>query len=532
MSAAVAFVAIAITIVVLVAIANRIRVAYPIVLVLGGLAIGFIPGVPRISLPPDLVLIIFLPGLLYWESVTAPTSEFRRYATPIFFLAFGLVIATTVIVAIVAHAVVPAMGWGVAFVLGAVVSSTDEVAFSPVAERLRLPRHVIAIIEGESLINDATSLVLYAMAVGAVMSGTFSLVGASWHLVLAVVGSVAIGIAAGWTVIRSWRLMRDPELQAITSLLAPFLAYLPAQALGTSAVLAVVTTGLYVNRYSPFALEPNARLRVGGFWITIVFVLNAFIFVLVGLQFHPIVASLSRFAPSTLLAYGVVISATVIAMRVAWSFAQGLFPPFEAPKHEGGEWAHIAIEAWSGMRGGVSVAAALAIPLTLGARPFPDRDLIVFLTFCVLLATLVGQGGTLPLLIRWLRIKEDSSDLREERFALACTARVAIERLHEFERNGAVPPDIAATIASRYAARQKEFGATGGKARDKDDTVQRIHEVERKLIDAERRELVALRDRGTIDNTIMRRVQTLLDLEDMRLDLLESAMRTDIDAEE
>lgn len=532
MSAAFTFVAIATAIVLLVAIANRTRIAYPIVLVLGGLAIGFVPGVPRVTLPPELVLVIFLPGLLYWESVTAPTSEFRRYAFPIFLLAFGLVIATTIVVAAVAHAVVPGMGWGVAFVLGAVVSSTDEVAFSPVAERLRLPRHVIAIIEGESLVNDATSLVLYAMAVGAVVSGTFSLAGGSLYLFSAVAGSVALGIAAGWIVVSSWRVMPDPELQVITSLLAPFLAYLPAQALGASAVLAVVTTGLYVSRYSPFSLRPTARLRGSGFWITIVFVLNAFIFVLVGLQFQPILASLSRFAPSTLLAYGVIVSATVIAVRLAWNFAQGLFPPFETPAHQGSEWAHIAIEAWSGMRGGVSVAAALAIPLTLGARPFPDRDLIIFLTFCVLLATLVGQGGTLPLLIRWLRVTEDNSDLREERFALACTARVAIERLHEFTRKGVVPSEVAERIEAQYTARQRAFGATGGKDRPKEEMVGRIHDVERQLIDAERTELVALRDRGTIDNTIMRRVQTLLDLENLRLDLLEEAKRTDVDAEE
>jgi Na+/H+ antiporter len=533
MADAFTFVGIAATIVILVALANRLQIAYPIVLVLGGLAIGFIPGVPRISLPPDVLLIVVLPGLLYWEAVTAPTGEFRAYAVPIFALAVGLVLATTVAVALVAHAIVPGMPWAVAFVLGAVVSSTDEVAFTPVAERLQLPRHVIAIIEGESLINDATSLVLYAVAVGAVVTGSFSLTYAGLYFVSAAAASVAIGIAAGWIIVQAWRAIRDTSVQAIISIIAPFTSYLPAQALGVSAVLAVVTTGLFVSRYTPFAITPETRVRATGFWNTIVFVLNAFIFVLVGIQFHAIVGRLSRFAPVALIEYGVAVSLTVIVLRLAWTLAQGLLPSFGPKQHAGSEWAHLAIEAWSGMRGGVSLAAALAIPLMAGSARFPDRSLIIFLTFCVLLATLVGQGGTLPFVIRWLGIVDDGADVREQRFALACTARVALERLHELARGGAVPPEIVAAIEGRYAQRKREFGAMGGKTGDSAGsyTMQLDHEIERRLIDAERVELVALRDRGTIDNTVMRRVQFLLDIEQIKLDLLDAARRTDVDAE-
>jgi len=515
-----------------VAIANRLRVAYPIVLVLGGLAVGFIPGVPTVALPPEVVLILFLPGLLYWESVSAPTSEFRAQIGPIVLLAVGLVIVTTAVVAVVAHALIPGMGWAVAFVLGAIVSSTDEVAFTPVAERLRLPRHVIAIIEGESLINDATSLVLYATAVSAVVSGSFSLWYASLFFVIAVVGSIIVGVVAGWIVVRAWSVVRDSSLQTIISLMAPFLSYLPAQALHISAVLATVTTGLFVNRSSPFVLIPRARMRAAGFWTTIVFVLNALIFVLAGMQCHAIMQSLPRFSYGTLLLYGAAMAATVIVVRIAWLAAQGFLglARFRGTEHQ--LWRHIAVESWCGMRGGVSLAAAFAIPLVAGRAPFPNRDLIIFLTFCVMIATLVGQGGTLPILIRWLHIRSDSTDVKEESFALSCTAKVAVERLHELTREGKVSAANARWLEKRYAARQEAFGADAARSEPKLAALSDLFDVERQMIDAERKELVALRNRGTIDNTIMRRVQMLLDLEDMKIDLVERKKRTDIDATE
>src|SRR5271166_2092980 len=298
-------------IVLLVAVANRLGIAYPILLLLGGIAIGYIPGAPVLTMPPDLVLVVFLPPLLYWESVTAPESEFRTSAWWIFQLAFGLVIITTAAVAVVAHALVPALSWAVAFLLGAIVSSTDEVAFAPIAERLRVPRHVIATIEGESLVNDATSLILYAAALAAVVTGTFSLMHAAGTLVMSVVGAIAIGIIAGSIAVLAWHLVKDAMLQVVISLAVPYLSYLPAQHFGVSGVLAVVTTGLFVNRFTPTVLLPAARERATGFWVTIVFVTNAIIFVLVGTQLHSIMAGLTGYAPLALIGYGVAVSLTV-----------------------------------------------------------------------------------------------------------------------------------------------------------------------------------------------------------------------------
>jgi Na+/H+ antiporter len=529
-----AFLIVLAVIVVLVAIANRLGIAYPIVLLLGGIAIGYIPGAPVFTMPPELVLVVFLPPLLYWESITAPESEFRTSAFWIFQLAFGLVIITTAAVAVVAHALLPSLGWGVAFVLGAIVSSTDEVAFAPIAERLRVPRHVIATIEGESLINDATSLILYGTALAAVVTGTFSLWHAAGELLASVVGAILIGILAGTIAVIAWRFVRDANLQVVISLAAPYLSYLPAQHFGASGVLAVVTTGLFVNRFTPVVLLPAARERATGFWVTIVFVTNAIIFVLVGTQFHSIVAGLIGYSPLTLIGYGAAVSLTVIVVRFVWVFAQALLPATNEPEHVEGkaDWSHVAVLAWSGFRGGISLAAALAIPFETALGPFPQRDLIIFLTCCVLVATLVGQGATLPILIRWMRITDDGADANEERIALARTSQAALARIGRLEREGKASPAEAAWMRKRFQIRRREFDSVDEHvAAAVARTTAQHRDFESDLIDAQRAELIKLREQGTIDNTVLRRIQRLLDLESERLDLLGSTGHADVEGE-
>ncbi len=504
----------------LVALANRINVAYPIVLVLGGMAIGYIPHLPTVPLPPDLVLVVFLPPLLYWESVTAPTSEFRHGAWWIFQMAFGLVIITTIAVAWVVHAIVPEIGWGVAFVLGAIVSSTDEVAFSALADRLNVPRHIIGTIEGESLINDATSLILYAAAIAAVVGGSFSLLHAAGALALSVIEAIAIGLAVGGLGVLAWRAVKDDALQGIISLMIPFVSYLPAYYIGASGVLATVTTGLFVNRYTPIVLLPRAREMIGGFWVTIVFLLNAFIFVQVGIRFHAIFDSLRGDATWQLIWWGVAVSLTCIVVRLAWTFLQGFIPATNEPEHIDGraQWSHVAILGWTGMRGGVSLAAALAIPFETSAGTFPHRDLVIFLTFCVLLATLVVQGGTLPLLIRRLGVKDDGTDANEERVALAKTAKAALKRIAELERAGDIPPKVLASLRDRFRARWSEFAGDGNDETARHTALYRSTECD--LLDIQRKELIRLRNDGSIDNTVMRRIQRLLDLETAQVQLL------------
>jgi CPA1 family monovalent cation:H+ antiporter len=516
-----ALVVVFVAIIVLVAVANRINVAYPIVLLLGGMAIGFIPHVPTLPLPPDLVLVVFLPPLLYWESVTAPTSEFRAGALWIFQLAFGLVVLTTIVVAVVAHAIVPGMGWGIAFVLGAVVSSTDEVAFTAIADRLNVPRHIIGTIEGESLVNDATSLILYGVGIAAVVGTYFSVLHAAEALALSIVEAIAIGLAAGGLAVLAWRTIKDETLQGVISVVIPFVAYLPAYYIGASGVLATVTAGIFVSRYSPIVMLPRTREVLTGFWVTVVFLLNAFIFVEVGIRFRDILLHLRQYSPWQLIGWAAAIALTCIVVRLAWTFAQGLIPATNEPEHVEGkaDWSHVVILGWTGMRGGVSLAAALAIPLETATGFFPFRDLLIFLTFGVLLATLVGQGGTLPWLIRKLGVKDDGAAEQEERIALATTAHAALERIDDLEEADAFPREILELHRARLKARWDEFrqSATDPAAAR---VTARYRQAQCDLLDVQRQKLIELRKAGKIDNTVLRRVQRVLDLQTVEVQLL------------
>lgn len=509
-----------VAIIVLVAIANRIGIAYPIVLVIGGMAIGFIPHVPVLLLPPDIVLVVFLPPLLFWESITAPTSEFRANAFWIVQMAFGLVVLTTVVVAFIAHALVPGMGWAVAFVLGAVVSSTDELAFTVVAERLRVPRHIIGTIEGESLINDATSLILYAVAVAAVVGASFSLLHAAGELALSVVESVAIGMAVVGIAVTVWRFVRDETLQGAMSILTPFLAYLPAYYLGASGVLATVTAGIAINRFSPTMLLPRARETLTGFWTTVGFLVNAFIFVEVGIQFRTVIAALHPYSVAQLVAWSLAVAGACVVVRMAWTFALGLLPGTNEPEHVAGkaDWSHVAIVGWSGMRGGVSLAAATAIPLETVAGPFPFRSLLIFMTFVVLLVTLVGQGGTLPWLISRLAIRPDTTEADEEHAALVATSKAALDRLDELDRASRVPKSLYTMMKTRYEAMAWLANAQNP---EHVQTLSRHRSLHLEILEAQRRRLIELRDRRTIDNTIVRRVQRVLDLQTIEMELLD-----------
>ena len=525
-----ALIVVGIAIVVLVTIANRINVAYPIVLVLGGMVIGYIPGVPTFQLPPDWVLVLFLPPLLYWESVTAPTSEFKSSALWIFQMAFGLVIVTTVAVAAIAHAVVPGMGWGVAFVLGAIVSSTDEVAFVAIADELNVPRHIIGTIEGESLVNDATSLILYGVGVATVVGASFSLTHTAGELVVTLLESVLIGGATAAIATFAWRTLKEDTVQATISVLVPFLSYLPAYYIGASGVLATVVSGIAVSRFTPDVLLPRAREVLTGFWTTVVFLLNAFIFTEVGIRFHSIVSSLAHYSIGQLTVWSIAVAGACVVTRLVWTFAQGLLPITNEPEHEAGkaDWSHVTLLAWTGMRGGVSLAAALAIPMETAAGPFPFRDLLIFLTFVVLLVTLVGQGGTLPWLIRALHIKDDGEATREERLALRATAKAGLDCLDKLSQDAKYPKEILDLHRRRLETRVEEFGDGAVAARSTRKTML-FRDAQAELLEAQRAKLVELRALGKIDNTVLRRLQRVFDLQSVELQVLDATGQPDIE---
>ena len=505
----------------LVALAARVGVSYPIVLVFGGLILGFVPGLPHVQLDPDVVLLVFLPPLLFWESITAPTDVMAENAPQIALLAVGLVIATTVAVAVLAHTIIPDMPWGAAFVLGAIVSPTDELAAVPVLEHFRLPRHVIAIIDGESLLNDATALVIFAAAVAVVSTGTFQPAHMLLQFVLVVVGSLAVGYLAGRFGVELWRRITDPQLQGAISVVLPFLAYFPAQKLGLSGVLTVVTTGVYVNHLGPRVVTPASRTQIVGFWNTLVFLVNAVLFLVVGLQLHGIAnAAFQRHSWQVVIGYAVAVNVVLIVVRIVLAILAEFAPTRAPADHAAPDWKHALIVAWSGLRGAVSLAAALAIPVLLpGGSPFPDRDLIIFITFSVILVTLVGGGFTLPLVVKRLHIAGDTEERDELRLAVVRTADAALARIGELEAEGRIDAAHAAALRALYTHRRDlQLGS--------DDEPDKRHaarhkDVEHELLAAQRKALIEMREHGEIDNVALRRVQTDLDLASARTTLNE-----------
>ena len=506
----------------LLALAELVRIPYPILLVLGGLTVGFVPGMPDIELSPDLVLVAILPPLLYGSAFFTSLRELRANIRPIGLLAVGLVLTTMLAVAVVAHALIPGLDWSTAFVLGAIVSPTDPTAATSIAQRLGLPRRLIALIEGESLVNDGTALVAYRVAVVAVVSGSFSLVGASGRFVFNVAGGIAVGLAVGYLIRQVRRRLDNPPVEITISILSGYFAYLPAQAAGVSGILAAVTVGIYMGWHTPELTSPQTRLQGFAVWEIIFFVLNALLFGLVGLQLPAIIDSLSGISTGTLIRYAVIITVVVMAARFAWVFAAAsasrLLPGGRgAPS----PWRSSTVLAWSGMRGAVSLAAALALPLTTDAEaPFPDRDLLVFLTFSVILGTLVVQGLTLPALIRALNLEDDGLAEKEDAKARIHAADAALERLEELLEEEWVREDTAERLRGLYSFRRERFMSRfdvegDGGIEDRSADYQRLrHE----LLEAERRAVIALQRSGRIDDGVARRVVRDLDLEDARLE--------------
>ncbi len=505
----------------LLAIAQIIRIPYPILLVLGGLALGFVPGMPSIELSPDLVLVAFLPPLLYGAAFFTPLRELRANAGSISLLAVGLVLATTVAVAVVAHSVIPGLTWPTAFVLGAIVSPTDPTAATAIAQRLGLPRRLTALIEGESLVNDGTALVVYRVAVVAVVTGTFSLASASGEFVLNVAGGILVGLAVGVVIREVRRRLDNPPVEITISILSGFFAYLPAHALDVSGVLAAVTVGIYMGWHTPELTTSQTRLQGQAVWEIVFLVLNGALFTLVGLQLPAILDALSTARTTQeLIGYAALVTAVVVLVRFAW-VAVGAYMPGMTRMGGDAPWKGALVLSWSGMRGAVSLAAALALPLTTDAgTPFPNRDLIVFLTFAVILGTLVVQGLTLPALIRWLDLEDDGLAEKEEAKARIRAAEAALARLDELIDEDWVNADTADRLRGLYGFRRDRFSSRFDEESDSsiEDQSVNYQRLRRELLEAERQAVRRLRRDGYIDDDVMRRVQRDLDLEDQRLD--------------
>jgi monovalent cation/hydrogen antiporter len=504
----------------LLVLAPVLRIPYPILLVLGGLAIGLAPGMPTLELQPELIFFGVLPPLLYGAAFFTSLRDLRATVRPISLLALGLVVVTTVGVAVVAHAVVDGLTWPSAFVLGAIVSPTDPLAATAIARRLGVPRKLVTIVEGESLVNDGSGLVLYRVGVAAVLTGSFSEAHTAGLFLATVVGGVAVGVAVGWIVRQARRRIDNPPAEVTISLLTGYFAFIPAELLGVSAVLAAVTAGIYLGWYTPELTTSQVRQQGNAVWEIVQYLLNALLFVLVGLQLPVVVDALGDTPSRRLLGYAALVSATVIVLRFAW-----VFVAIDLPKRIAGgmpSWRGGFFLSWAGMRGAVSLAAALALPLrTDDGSAFPGRDLILFLTFAVILVTLVGQGLTLPVVIRWLRLEDDGLADHEDAKARIRAAEAALARLEELESEDWVREDTAERLRGAYRFRTNRFEARlddgdDGSIESRSLDYQRLR---RELLDAERQALLELRRAGVISNDVWLRVGRDLDLEDERLDI-------------
>jgi Na+/H+ antiporter len=503
------------------------EIPYPILFVLGGLTLGFVPGVPNVVLNPDLVLVIVLPPLLYSAAFFSSLRDLRANIRPISLLSIGLVIATTFGVAVIAHAIIDDLSWKAAVVLGAIVSPTDPIAATSIAERLSVPRRIVTIVEGESMVNDATALILYKFAVAAVVSGAFSLGSATLDFLSNASGGIAIGLAIGWIVSQVRRRLDDAPTEIALSLLTAYFAYLPAEALDVSGVLAAVTVGIYLGWLAPrLVTSPATRLQSQAVWEILVFLVNAFLFALLGLQFQGLIDGLNGFSAATLVGYGALVGAAVIGLRILWIFPTAYLPRMlfrrirERDPYPPWQWP--AVIAWTGMRGAVSLAAALALPLSIDSgAPFPARDLIIFLTFCVILVTLVFQGLTLPAVIRALDVEDDGGGEREELKARKHAAKAAIARIDELAVEDWVRDETADRMRALYDYRLRRFAARfddgdDGALEQQSLSYQRLR---REALDAERSAVYDLRNRGLINDDVMNRVVRDFDLEDTRLEI-------------
>lgn len=505
--------------------ARRLGVPYAIVLFLAGLFLGLIPGLPSVALAPEVVFLLFLPPLVYIAGFFTSVRDFRAQARPILSLAVGLVLVTTVAVAAVVHALMPEIGWPTAFTLGAIVSPTDAIAAVAILQRPGVPRRVVTVLEGESVLNDATGLVAYRFAVAAVLTGSFSLSEALPRLVVVGVGGVALGVVLGWVVGRVRTRLSYPPVEITISLLTPYVAYLPAEALGVSGVLATVTCGMLLGRQAPRIMEADTRVQSGAVWETLAFLFNGLVFLLMGLQLRLVIENTQVRSVSQLVILAVLVSLVVIVVRFAWIFGSDL--PRLVRRRGAGSWQTNLVSSWAGMRGVVSLAAALALPLTTASGdPFPQRHLLIFLTMCVILSTLVGQGLTLRLMLSFLRLRGDGMDLHEEAIAREAAGQAAELRLGQLADAWPDHQPLIDALRAQYLHRASHLAshshdADGHDAPPSDATQQEIREhraIRHAVIEAGRSALLDLRDSGQIGDEVLRTVERELDLEELRME--------------
>jgi CPA1 family monovalent cation:H+ antiporter len=504
-------------------VARKFVIPYPILLVVGGLLLSFVPGLPTIRLDPDIVFLVFLPPLLWAAAYFTSLREFRANARPITLLAVGLVIATTAAVAIVAHGLLPGLGWPEAIVLGAIVSPPDAVSASAIVKQLHIPRRGISILEGESLVNDATALVLYRAAVATAISGTFALSDTLLDFVLVASLGIGAGFATGIICRLVLQQTEDSFSEIAITLLAPYIAWVLAEQVHASAVLACVVGGLYLRHHFSAIVAPNTRIQARAVWDFLIFILNGIIFILIGLQLGILRDAIPLSELGLLTVNGLLLTITAIIVRLIWVPVAAWVPRFVSASMRSEDpmpsWPNLFIIGWAGMRGIVSLAAALALPFTTAAgTPFPFRAEIILITFMVILITLVCQGLSLPLLIRKLNLSEDSNIEHEEKHAREHAAIAALTALDQLAGEDWPVADHIEELRSHYHnRRQRHVSAELSDLVYVKKVADAFRRLQHETLTAERLAVIKLRNDGAISDEILHRLEHELDIEAMRI---------------
>ena len=508
---------------------QKLSVSYPIFLVLGGLTIGFVPGMPRIALDPQIAFLIFLPPLLYEAAWFTSWYDFWKWKRPIALLAFGLVFLTSIAVAFFSSVLIPGFTLALGFLLGGIISPPDAVAAQSVLKGLKIPKRLTTILEGESLVNDASSLIVFRFAVAAVLTGQFVLQTAIIDFFVVSAMGIVIGIAVALVFYAIHKyLPTTPSVDTILTLMTPYIMYLTAEQFHFSGVLAVVSGGLFLSFRSHAIFDYKTRIQTMGVWSSLIFLLNGLVFILIGLQLPVIVDGLGDYSVGEAIYYAIIISILTIVIRILWVYPNTYLPrvfsrkirerePFPSPKL-------VFLVGWSGMRGVVSLASALAVPLTLadGATAFPQRNLILFITFIVILITLVFQGLTMPLLIRFLKI-EDDGRIPEDRQLSEIRCRMANHSIVYINENHPAEVESNAKLKRFYEQlhhtikREQQNASENGDAKERAEAREQFNRIFLELVANRRKELINLRDERIYDDEVLREYEHTLDLEEARM---------------
>jgi Na+/H+ antiporter len=500
-------------------VARHFHFPYPIALVIGGLALGLIPKLPTFPFDPQLILVLVLPPILYQAALLTSWNDFKSNIRPIGLLAIGLVIVTTLAVGAALKLLVPDVPWAVAFVLGAIVSPPDAVAATAILSRMNIPRRIVTILEGESLVNDASGLVIYKFAVVAVLTGAFSLTEASLQFAAVAAGGILIGIVLAYLFIAIHKKLGDPFIEVLTSLTIPYVAYIIAEQVHVSGVLAVVAAGLLRGRYAPEIVSAEMRIIARSVWSILVFILNSLVFILIGVEMSNVVEKLNMYTLGHLLFLGLSVSAVAIAVRFLWVYPAAYLPRWIAGSLRESDAQlrkrELGIVSWCGMRGIVSIAAALALPTLLpNGQPFPYRDLVIFLTFFVVALTLIGQGLSLPVLIRKLRVGSNWDIHREQQRVRAVMSAAALAAIDDIMAAENAPLEWAERLRTEMMERIVLAAPDGVETTPRSTLENRLRHA---AIKAERQELIRLWHENEISDEVLHHLEEILDYQEAHL---------------